>query len=181
MSQICPWWHVYTFDNPLRRLLHNPRTIFGPYVSVGMTVLDIGCGRGFNSIGLARIVGEEGRVIAVDVQQEMLNMLQRRSERAGLADRIHLHRCNADALGLEDTVDFVNAFWMVHEVPDIRAFAQQVHSILKKGGTFLIAEPWFHVSSSSFQKTITRVEDVGFKKCDAPRIALSKAAVMLRT
>jgi cyclopropane fatty-acyl-phospholipid synthase-like methyltransferase len=38
--------------------------MLGPYVKPGMTVLDVGCGMGFFSIGMARMVGDEGRVIA---------------------------------------------------------------------------------------------------------------------
>lgn len=180
MSQICPWWQVYTFDNPLRRVFHNPKTIFEPYVSIGMTVLDVGCGRGFNSIGLARIVGKEGRVIAVDVQQEMLNMVEKRARRAGLDGQILLHRCEAGALGFQETVDFANAFWMVHEVPDTRNFLDQVRSILKPDGKLLITEPRFHVSAAAFEKMIAIADNMGFTLCDRPRIAFSRAAVFSR-
>ena len=74
-QHICPWWLAYTFDNPLRRLFHKPGIIFAPYISEGMIVADFGCGMGYFSIGLAKIVGDEGQVIAVDVQQKMLDTL----------------------------------------------------------------------------------------------------------
>ena len=41
----------------------------------GMTVLDVGCGMGFFSIGLAKLVGDKGCVIAADVQPKMLSVL----------------------------------------------------------------------------------------------------------
>ena len=134
MSHVCPWWHAYTFDNVLRRLVHNPAKLFAPYVKPGMTVMDVGCGMGVNAIGLARIVGDAGLVIAVDLQQEMLDVLRRRAQRAGVVDRIRLHRCGPDALGVDATVDFVDAFWMVHEVPDVRVFMREVSSGLRAGG-----------------------------------------------
>jgi 2-polyprenyl-3-methyl-5-hydroxy-6-metoxy-1,4-benzoquinol methylase len=90
LPHICPWWGGYFIDNPLRRLIHDLQTILGPYVKPGMTVLDVGCGMGFFSIGMARMVGDEGRVIAVDLQQKMLDVLWRRAQRAGVADRIRL-------------------------------------------------------------------------------------------
>ena len=85
VDHICPWWIAYTFDNPFRRIFHNPEKMLGSYVSKGMTVLDVGCGMGFFSIGLARLVGDTGCVIAADVQSKMLGVMQRRSEKAGVA------------------------------------------------------------------------------------------------
>jgi len=63
----CPWWFGYTFDNPIRRLFHDPKAILGDYVAPGQTVVDIGCGLGYFSLALARLVGPGGRVIAVEV------------------------------------------------------------------------------------------------------------------
>jgi hypothetical protein len=39
MSHVCPWWGGYFLDNPLRRLLHDPEKIVGPYLRPGMTVM----------------------------------------------------------------------------------------------------------------------------------------------
>ena len=76
---ICPWWLAYTFDNPLRHLLHRPAKIFAGLVQPGMTVADIGCGMGYFTLALAEIVGDAGKVIAVDVQHQMLDIMQRRA------------------------------------------------------------------------------------------------------
>lgn len=89
-EHIFPWWLAYTFDNPLRRLLHKPERIVESYVTEGMTVLDVGCGMGFFSIGFAKLVGSQGVVIAVDVQQKMLNTLRERAEKAGVSDRLRI-------------------------------------------------------------------------------------------
>ena len=89
---VCPWWLAYTFDNPLRRLIHNPRKIFSDYVQEGMTVVDIGCGMGYFSLGLAELVGDEGQVISVDLQQEMLDITLKRATKKGLEHRIILNR-----------------------------------------------------------------------------------------
>ncbi len=48
-----------------------------------MTVLDIGCGGGFASLGLAQLVGEKGVVILADVQPQMLDIVQERATRVG--------------------------------------------------------------------------------------------------
>lgn len=53
-------------------------------IRAGMTVCDLGCGNGFWTLPLARAVGEEGRVLAVDIQREMLQKLRARSAKAKL-------------------------------------------------------------------------------------------------
>ena len=91
-NHICPWWLAYTFDNRFRNFFHNPEKMLGSYVTEGMTVLDIGCGLGFFSIGLAKLVGEKGCVIAADVQSKMLSILYKRAEKAGVSDKIRIHK-----------------------------------------------------------------------------------------
>ena len=60
MSHVCPWWGGYFLDNPLRRLLHDPEKIVGPYLRPGMTVMLVGGGIGFFAIALSNMVGEPG-------------------------------------------------------------------------------------------------------------------------
>jgi cyclopropane fatty-acyl-phospholipid synthase-like methyltransferase len=55
-------------------------------IKVGMTVCDMGCGNGFYTLKLARMVGPRGRVLAVDVQPEMLDLLRRRAADAKLGN-----------------------------------------------------------------------------------------------
>ena len=69
-SRICSWKIAFALDNPIRRLIHDPKKILGGYIEPGQTVLDIGCGPGTFSIAMAKMVGESGKVIAVDVQEE---------------------------------------------------------------------------------------------------------------
>ena len=120
MPHVCPWPGGYFMHNPIRRLFHNPAKIVGPYVKPGMTVMDVGCGMGFCSITMAKIVGDSGHVIAVDLQQKMLDVLRQRATMAGVANRIRLHKCEQDRLGVDAQADFALAFMMVHEVPDQR-------------------------------------------------------------
>jgi len=180
LPDTCPWWHAYTFDNVLRRLFYNTRKLFGPYVQPGMTVLDVGCGMGFNAIGLARLVGESGCVIAVDVRPQMLRVLQRRARKAGVAGRIDTQICKPDSIGVDQVVGFINAFWMVHEVPDTRRFFEQTRACLAPGGNVFVAEPRMHVSRNAFESMLETARQVGFKPIDHPRVCISRAVVLSR-
>src|SRR5512136_3069782 len=92
-DMVCPWWLCYSFDNPLRRLIHDPERLLEPYVKEEMTAVDIGCGMGYFTMGLAKLVGPAGKVFAVDLQDRMLAALIRRARRVRLSDRIVPHRC----------------------------------------------------------------------------------------
>ncbi len=174
---LCPWWLAYTFDHRLRRLVHNPEKILGPYVHEGMTAMDIGCGMGFFSISMAKLVGDSGSVIAVDLQQKMLTNLEKRAKRAGVIDRIVRYHCEPENIGDHRNVDFTLTFWMVHEVPNPPKFLTQIYAALKPGGQYLLVEPKIHVAAASFEKTVEIARQVGFKTLETPPVAISRAVL----
>ena len=175
---VCAWWIAYTFDNPVRKLFHKPRKILGDYIEEGMTVMDVGCGMGYFSIGMAGMVGANGKVIAVDLQQKMLDVMLRRARRSGVANRIIPHRCKSDVIGIEKQIDFVLAFWMVHEVGDKNSFFLQLRSLLATTGKILIAEPKMHVSAAELDKTIAIAKNNGLHYCDRPEIRFSRTVLL---
>lgn len=177
-KHVCPWWLAYTFDNPLRRIFHNPDKIIAPYLHEGMTVIDIGCGMGYFSIGMAKIVGETGKIISVDLQQKMLDTLIKRAKKTGVYSRITTFLCNEKDIGISEEVDFALTFWMVHETPDALNFLKQVHSILNKSGKLLLAEPKVHVTLNEFKKTLSIAQELGFKLIDSPKIYFSHTAIL---
>lgn len=177
-SHVCPWWLAYTFDNPLRRLAHDAGKILSPYLREGMTAVDLGCGMGYFSIAMAGIVGNQGTVISVDIQKEMLAVLRRRAEKAGVMDRIRLHLAKEHDLGLTEKVDFALVFWMAHEVPDARKFFSQIHAVLAEGGKLLLAEPRLHVTRSRFEEVLAAAKAAGFKVAGSPPIRFSRSALL---
>jgi len=175
---VCPWRHAYLFDNWLRRLIHNPKKMLDAYVHRGMTVMDVGCGMGVFSIGMAKLVGPEGRVLAVDLQEPMLRVLEKRARRAGVADRIDTHHCDEDDLGVDALFDFILAFYMVHETPDVASFLRQLRARLKAEGKLLVVEPTFHVSETSFQQTVAAAAEAGLAVVGRPKIRMSRVALL---
>jgi ubiquinone/menaquinone biosynthesis C-methylase UbiE len=176
-EHVCPWWFCFTFDNFLRKLLHNSEEILRPYVVEGDSVLDIGPGMGYFSIPLARMVGEKGKVIVADIQPEMLKALQKRAKKAGVEKRIITHLCEADSLGVDMQFDFVLAFWMAHEVANYLVFFKEIKSLLKPSGKFFLSEPILHVNQAMFEKTVKIVESVGLVLKEKPKISLSRSAL----
>jgi ubiquinone/menaquinone biosynthesis C-methylase UbiE len=176
-NHVCPWWLCFTFDNIFRKLVQDPEKILKPYIREGSAVLDIGCGMGYFTIALARMVGEEGLVIAADIQEQMLSALQRRAKRAGLEKRIVLQMNAWDSLQIDTKVDFALAFWMIHEVPDRVRLLEQISSTLKSGALFLMAEPTIHVNKEMYEDTLRAAQEVGFILQSSPHIFLSRAAL----
>jgi ubiquinone/menaquinone biosynthesis C-methylase UbiE len=178
MSYVCPWWAVpFTIDPPFRRLLHDPQKIVGPYIQPGMTVIDVGCGVGYFSIPMAKMVGDRGKVIAVDLQQQMLEMLRRRAEKARVAGRIELHKCEQNRLGIAVEADFALIFAMLHEVPDQARLLGEIHHCLKPGGKLLLAEPPIHVTAKKFSNETAIAEQAAFQLIERPSVRWSHAAV----
>ena len=96
---VCPPWLAGMLESPLRRAMHRPEKLLAGLVEPGMTVLDIGCGPGYFSLSMARLVGPQGRVIAADLQPEMLARVRAHAEKDGLLERITLHQCEPMRIG----------------------------------------------------------------------------------
>ncbi len=176
---ICPWYMAYLFDNPLRPLIHDPEKILGHYVKPGMTVLDIGCGMGFFSLGMAKMVGPEGRVISLDLQDRMLEILGRRARRRGLSERIDSRLVEGGPFPVEVPVDFALCFWMVHEVPDQAHFFKELSRVLEPGANVFIAEPGMrHVTPEDLEETVRIASGEGFSVIKRPKIRMSHAVVL---
>ncbi len=182
-THVCPVWIGYLLLSPVRKLFQNPYQILNPYVKSGMSVLDIGSAMGYFSLPLAEMVEENGRVICVDLQKKMLEKLEKRSKKAGLADRIVPHLCSSDSLRLESyngTIDFALAFAMVHEAPNPDKLFSDIFYSLKNGAGLLVAEPKGHVDEAAFTKTISLAEKNHFIFISRPSIAKSHSAYFIK-
>ncbi len=177
-SHICSWKIAFALDNPIRRLIHNPQKILGGYIKPGQSVVDLGCGPGTFSIAMAKMVGESGRVIAVDVQEEMLQIVREKAAQQGLESRIVTHKSGLDRIGLSEKADFALAFYMVHEVPNAKAFLKEISSVLKPKGKLLVVEPMFHVSASAFERTIDIARQTGLSPIFEPKIRFSRSKLL---
>jgi SAM-dependent methyltransferase len=177
-QMVCPRWLCFSFDNALRRLMQNPKRILQPYIKPGWTILDVGPGVGYFTIPLARLTGENGKVIAADLQPVMLETIHQRALKAGVDQRIIRHQTGPDSIDIKEPVDFCLAFWMAHEVPERARFFNEIAAALKPGGLFLFVEPMIHVSRANFETSLKLVLAAGLKQISRPKIFLSYAALL---
>ena len=176
-GHVCPWWGGFFIDNRLRRLIHNPHKILSPYVQSGAIAMDVGCGMGMFSIAMAQLVGPTGRVIAVDLQPQMLAVLAKRAARAGVADRITCHPCQANGLNVTEPCDFALCFYSAHEIPDTRHVLEQIDTVFRPPGHLLVVEPKGHVPARQFARMLSEAADVGFVEREQPSVRWSRAVL----
>ena len=184
MAHTCPWWFGYFLLNPLRRLAQKPTRILRPFVRPDMVVVEPGCGMGFFTLDLARMVGAGGRVVAIDVQERMLAVLRQRASGDGLEGTIEIRLARPESLGIADLagqVDLVLAFYVVHELKEPAAFFTEVAAALKADGAVLVVEPPLHVSRRAFASSLAVAERAGLRLARRPRIGPNKVALLVKS
>ncbi|MEA3489251.1 MAG: class I SAM-dependent methyltransferase [Candidatus Omnitrophota bacterium] len=180
-ERVCPVWVGYLLASPIRKLFQDPDKILGPYIKENMTVLDIGCAMGFFSVPAAQMVGRNGKVICVDLQEEMFKPLEKRALKAGVIDRIETRICDEKSLKLDDMaekIDFAFALAVAHEVPDVPVFFSEIYKTLKPEHKFLVAEPKGHISKKDFEKSISIARENGFKIVERPKARFNRVVVL---
>ena len=177
-THVCPASHAGFLSTSLRRLIQKPEKILDGLVVPGQTAADIGCGPGFFTLPLAKMVGETGTVIAADLQAEMLDRLRARAARLKISNTIKYHLCEPERIGITEKLDFILAFYMVHEVPSPDAFFQEIRAMVNPCGRLLYVEPKFHVSRGEFQAMVELAGTAGWSPERYPKIFLSWAVLL---
>jgi ubiquinone/menaquinone biosynthesis C-methylase UbiE len=117
---------------PIRYLFETPTRLLKGYIKHGMTVLDVGCGAGYYSLGMAQSVGPKGRVISVDTQPEAIATLMKKAEQVGLSERIETRICSEQDLGisgLSGQIDFALAVYVLHHAADTSSLMNDVYRL----------------------------------------------------
>jgi len=179
-NRVCPVEKAGSLDNKIRKLIQNPNKILAPYIRNNMTVLDFGCGPGFFTIEIAKMLGQSGKVIATDIQDGMLAKIRQKIKGASLEQNIELLKCS-DRIDITERIDFIIAFYVIHEVPNQDNLFEELKSILKTNGKILIVEPKFHVSKKSFETMTKRLENINFEIIDKPKIFFSRSVLLKNT
>jgi ubiquinone/menaquinone biosynthesis C-methylase UbiE len=141
----CPVWlrWLVELDNPFTRTNRAQVIIEQLDVAPGMYVLDVGCGPGRLTIPLARAVGENGCVVAIDVQAGMLERARERAEAAKLTN-IRFVRAAIERGTLErGCADRAVLVTVLGEIPDRAAALAEIFAGLKPGGIVSVTEVVF--------------------------------------
>ncbi len=151
--------------SPVRGLVLSPGALVRRLGLVAdATVLELGPGPGYFSPAVARAV-PKGRLVLVDVQQEMLEMARERLEPLGL-DHVEYRLAGADSLPLEsDSVDVAFLVAVLGEVPDRALCLAELHRVLRPDGLLSITE--YKVGDPDYiplRELQSSVESAGFRR-----------------
>ena len=141
----CPSWlyRMVEMENPLAKNSQAKTILAGLGVAEGMTVLDAGCGPGRVTLHLAKAVGADGKVIAVDLQQGMLDVVQRKAQQEHLVMIEFVKLPLGEGKLLSYQADRAVMAAVLGEIPQQAAALQEVFAALKPGGVLAIAETIF--------------------------------------
>ena len=106
----------------------------------GMTVCDLGCGNGFYTLKLAKEVAPDGKVLAVEIQKEMLDMLGRRADKAGVKNIQPILSTVIDPKLPENAVDLILVVDVYHEMDHPVEMLAAMRKSLSKGGRMALVE-----------------------------------------
>ncbi len=109
-------------------------------VKEGMTVCDMGCGNGFYSLQLATMVGDDGRVLAVDVQPEMLKLLRERMEKQGVENITPILGSFHNPYLPAEQVDIILCVDVYHEFSHPEQMLRAMRDSLKPDGVIVLLE-----------------------------------------
>jgi len=127
--------------HPLRGWLQPVRPVLDKFgLRPGATVLELGPGPGYFSVEAARIVGPEGRIVCLDLQPGMLQMLAGRLGEASVRNACPLA---GDATRLPLAAASVDAAFLVTvlgEIPDRPQALAELRRVLKPGGVLSFSE-----------------------------------------
>ena len=131
-----PWLIRETRDGE-----ENPRKLLKALdVKPGQTVCDLGCGNGFYTLQLAKLVGKHGRVLAVDIQPEMLALLKQRAEKAGIDNIEPILGIPGDPKLPKGEVDLILLVDVYHEFSYPEQMLRAMRDSLKPNGRIALAE-----------------------------------------
>jgi len=158
----CPSWLSWLVDNPLARrrtLAVLDRLKLAP----GMSVLDAGCGPGRLAVPIARAVGPEGRVLAVDLQPRMLKRAKGKAAAAGAGNIEFMLAGLGQGKVPARRFDRALLSWVLGEIPNRLAALREIHAALRPGGFLLVSEVLADPHYQSLAKVKALAQECDFR------------------
>jgi ubiquinone/menaquinone biosynthesis C-methylase UbiE len=138
-DDVAQW--VRVFDDPGRDAWQKPDDVIRTLaVAPGMTVADLGAGTGYFSVHLAQAVGAEGRVLAIDVEPNLVNYMKERAAKAKLAQMVPVLAPTDDPRLPAHGVDLVLIVDTWHHIDDRLHYLAKLAAGLKPGGRVAVVD-----------------------------------------
>jgi len=162
----CPPWLAWLveLDNPYAKNYNASSIIQGLDLKPGIRVLDAGCGPGRVTIPLARAIGTQGEVVAIDIQPRMLHRAREKAQAAGLTN-IQFQELAIEGGKLGNAqYDRVLLVTVLGEIPDRESAFQEIHRALKPGGILSVTEIMFDPHYQSRGAILQLASSAGFRE-----------------
>ncbi len=169
----------HKLDNEKRREVLPPsQTLVNLGLKEGDIIADIGCGIGYFSIPAGEIVGDEGKVFALDISLEMLEELDKKIDSNSISN-IKTIVTEENNFKIDDmSVNFAFICNVLHEAENTEVFLKEAKRILNEDGKLVVVE-WKKEESDygppvnhrlSYKEARNKIEDCGFKNIDLKEI-----------
>jgi ubiquinone/menaquinone biosynthesis C-methylase UbiE len=109
-------------------------------ITEGMTVADIGAGSGYHAFLMAPLVGKEGKVLAVDIQQEMLDLIEKKAKKLKVDNIERVKGTETDPKLKKESVDLILMVDVYHEFSHPYEMGLKMVEALKPGGRLVFVE-----------------------------------------
>lgn len=106
----------------------------------GMVVADVGCGNGYHSLVMAKLVGNKGKVLCVDIQQKMLDLLKDRAAKEGIKNYELIKGKYTDPMLPKGKVDLILLVDAYHEFTDPESMLKKMRASLSDNGVLALVE-----------------------------------------
>lgn len=162
----CPAWlgWMVEMDNPFTK--YNRAAVIVQFLDLrpGMKVLDAGCGPGRLTLPLSKVVGPQGEVLAVDLQEDMLARVREKVQASALENVTFLHA--ALGAGQLPQIGFDRALLVtvLGEIPDQVSALKEIYDTLKPGGILSVTEVIFDPHFQRRETVLRAAEEVGFRE-----------------
>jgi len=131
----------YRFSGPMKILQ-------GANIQPGQTVLEVGCGTGFHTVSAAHLIGDKGRLVAMEVLTDYIKWVSKKVQAAEL-ENVQVVKRDALDTGLDvESIDTVLLFSVIPSPTlPLSRFLPEMHRVLKPEGTMAVTTfPWVHRS-----------------------------------
>jgi ubiquinone/menaquinone biosynthesis C-methylase UbiE len=162
----CPTWLGWLVerDNPFTKIHHAATIIEHLKLGPGMTVLDVGCGPGRVTIPAAVKVGQSGEVVAMDIQEGMLEKVKEKAQKLNLKNIKYFHAALGENKLEKNKFDKVILVTVIGEIPKREEALKEIFDSLKPSGILSVTELIFDPHFQKRSVVINLATSVGFEE-----------------